>query len=76
MALLQERAQARVKRWCKRPPATRATGRLASPTRSKAKQGHRRPVDQVPGRPHEAASDRRPRWMVTGGRKFLTESGL
>lgn len=40
----------------------------ANPTRSKAKQGYRRPVDQVPGRPHERIGDDSPRWMVVGCR--------
>ncbi len=57
-------AQARVKRWGKSPPARRVTGRLANPIRSKVKQGHRWPADQVPGRPLEAAGDRRRRGMV------------
>ena len=45
-----------MKRWGKSAPATRVTGRLASPTRSKAKQG-RPTARRVPGRPHEAARD-------------------
>ena len=47
-------------------------GGSVNPTRSKAKQGCRRPVDQVPGRPLERIGNGASRWMVVLDRIRLT----
>ena len=55
-----------------------ATRRRASPTRSKAKQGHRAPGPS-PGWPHEAVSNCGPRGMVVAWEALVsqdTELGL
>jgi hypothetical protein len=69
------RTQARVKRWCKRPPVLRVTGAACKPHREQGQAGINCPLI-IPGRPLERIGDNPPRWMVvacpTGHRIRLT----
>jgi hypothetical protein len=65
------RTQARLKRWCKRPPVHRVTGAACKPHRVQGQAGINCPLN-IPGRPLERIGDIPPRWMVVPDRIRLT----